>query len=1028
MIPPDTGSSRFEARASEAETPSNESSCDASADTRTVPEEVVRRSLPMTDDDSWSGRKLGRYLVIDTLGRGGMGIVLRAYDPKLGREVALKRLLAKTLSRQMRERMIREARAMAALNHPNVVSLYDFEERDGGVVLAMEFVDGQTLASWLATPRSSREVLSTYCAAGRGLWAAHRAGLLHRDFKPANVLISREGEVKVTDFGLARLDSASESPSGLEFSTVGDDPAMSSGGPLALTDPNVVMGTPPFMAPEQHRGGELSPAADQYAFCVALWLGLTGSLPFRVDAKEGMPRLLKLKLDGPPAWPSTGARVPRRVIGAIRRGLAVHSEDRWPHLEALLGALESGARAGGRRIMLAVGAASVLGGALAGGARWAAERAALCSGGEGYLKSVWDEEHRSKVKASMLATHEPYAAGSWERVDAAFDEFARRWVQMHVETCEATRVRAEQTPELMDLRMGCLHRARHAFGSAVELLADADSKAVRNANHLTDALPDLSTCADVESLQAEASLSPAGEDEPRIDDGYRRLEQAKVLRRAGRYDEAEQVLEDTCEALEGVEHLPIEVKLTVEMGRVQEYSGSFEKAGETYAEAIKLASARPGLLHEELFRAVNGSMRVEGGEAHDFEVVDIYRPLAEGLVRERPKLEGALHDTLGDIAGKRGDPAKAERHYRRAVALRERTLGGAHTSTLASMNGLAAVLELRGEYEKALPLYERTLELYIERLGPKHPDVAKARNNLAGLFHALGDFERAETAYRGALELWQEVFGDEHPDLASIKNNLAIVVGDRGRYDEAIELFGEALEHWTTRLGPEHPRVATCLSNLATVLSDKGLLLEAEETHRRALEIREKALGSEHPDVAASRNNVGAMLHVRGDLDGARREYERALSVVREVFGPEHRTTLQYVENLAMVAAEQGSWEAAEEQFRQVLEGRERALGPNHPEVATSLTNLSQLLLEMKGREEEVSELLSRALDIQTAQAIPLEERADTRFALARALWRCGERRRAREVALEALREYETAGTNASEGPQAAVTQWLERH
>ena len=186
--------------------------------------------------------------------------------------------------------MLREAQAMAQLSHPNVAEVYDVELVGGiGLVLAMELVDGGTLKGWLGeADRPWNIVLEAFMAAGRGLAAAHRAGLLHRDFKPANVLVSEDGRFKVTDFGLAMpvesTDGLSSHPSG-RVRTLGE------------TEAGAVMGTPRYMAPEQHTGEPLDTRADQYAFCVALWEGLTGTPPFRTP---------HAKLDGPPPWPRTG--------------------------------------------------------------------------------------------------------------------------------------------------------------------------------------------------------------------------------------------------------------------------------------------------------------------------------------------------------------------------------------------------------------------------------------------------------------------------------------------------------------------------------------------------------------------------------------------------------------------------------------------------------------------------------------------------------------------------------------------------
>jgi serine/threonine protein kinase len=243
------------------------------------PQTVSLDSSPELPTQS-AGTSLGRYVVLGELGRGGMGVVLRAYDPKLQREVALKCLKPGVLSSDQGERLIREAQAMAKLSHPNVVAIYDVELESERVTLTMEYVEGQTLRKWLADhARSPTEILTCFIEAGRGLTAAHEAGLLHRDFKPANVLVSRSGTVKVTDFGLARLDEAHQNISADPEAVAGSledaiGPSRDSGSSRVLTQAGDVMGTPAYMAPEQHVGGSMTPAVDQYAFCVSLWQAL----------------------------------------------------------------------------------------------------------------------------------------------------------------------------------------------------------------------------------------------------------------------------------------------------------------------------------------------------------------------------------------------------------------------------------------------------------------------------------------------------------------------------------------------------------------------------------------------------------------------------------------------------------------------------------------------------------------------------------------------------------------------------------
>jgi hypothetical protein len=300
------------------------------------------------------GRRVGRYELLAEIGRGGMGRVYCAQDVVLDRRVALKTLLRRDVSAIAEARIVREAQAMAQLAHPCVVPVYDVERTDDGLWIAMEYVPGCTLHRWLKQRRSTAEILAVFRDAGRGLEAAHAAGLVHRDFKPTNVLVGEDGRARVMDFGLARGDVAAET----------DPPGASSGSasPLVrdLTEQGTVLGTPSYMAPEQHRGLRADARADQYAFCTALFEALHGAHPFAAADRDAV-QLVVAKHSS--RFVAVGAaEVPPRIAAAIRRGLAPDPDARWPTMNDLLAELEPATRGRLRRWGLAA-AALVLAGA-----------------------------------------------------------------------------------------------------------------------------------------------------------------------------------------------------------------------------------------------------------------------------------------------------------------------------------------------------------------------------------------------------------------------------------------------------------------------------------------------------------------------------------------------------------------------------------------------------------------------------------------------------------------------------------------
>ena len=280
--------------------------------------------------------QIGRYRVVGQLGRGGMGVVYRAHDPDLRRELAIKLLRAdrRVDSETSRARLVREAQAMAQISHPNVVAVYDVGTWSDEVFVAMELLTGGTLRHW-CRDRSPSEILGAYLAAGRGLAAAHAAALVHRDFKPDNVLVGSDGRVCVTDFGLA---SAHDAPLTDVEAGVPD---------VGLTVTGAVMGTPGYMAPEIYSGATCDARGDQFAFCVSVWEALHGERPFRVTAT--------IEADVPP---TTARDLPTAIDRALRRGLSANPADRWPSMTALLAALDAPGKSRSWRRLAVAGAAA----------------------------------------------------------------------------------------------------------------------------------------------------------------------------------------------------------------------------------------------------------------------------------------------------------------------------------------------------------------------------------------------------------------------------------------------------------------------------------------------------------------------------------------------------------------------------------------------------------------------------------------------------------------------------------------------
>jgi hypothetical protein len=446
---------------------------------------AMPRAPDAAPDALFEGTRVGRYVLRDRLGAGAMGVVFTAHDPELEREIAIKLLrgdLADDAPRlPLTARMLHEAQAMARLAHPNVVAVHDVGWFGDHIFIAMELVQGETLAQWLAGARRSlADVLAMFIAAGNGLAAAHAAGLVHRDFKPENVLVGRDGRVRVTDFGLA-------------------DRTASPGAPDATMEPRdrpgQLAGTPFYMAPEQLAGEPVDARTDQFGFCVAIYAALTGKHPLRRDgaSRDRPPR------DRLPAW----------LWRALRRGLAADRAQRYPAMDDLLVRLARGSRRQ-RRIAVAGLAAAVaacmalaavrLGARDPGAGDAAAPAGPRCEGAERLLAGVWDPARARAVEGVFRASGRPAAAADFAAASLLLDQYANRWIAMRTEECERARRDGGTADAVGGKRIDCLDARRGELGLLTDRLAVADDRMIDGAVVAVRALGSLGVCADSDAL------------------------------------------------------------------------------------------------------------------------------------------------------------------------------------------------------------------------------------------------------------------------------------------------------------------------------------------------------------------------------------------------------------------------------------------------------------------------------------------------------------------------------------------------
>lgn len=810
-----------------------------------MPEPIASPIDPMTatlEDPSIRGQPrvaagtaVGRYLILSELGRGGMGVVYAAYDPELDRRIALKlvREASDSASGEGSRRLLREAQAMARLSHPNVIVVHDVGVYEGKVFLAMEFIDGGTLGAHLRThPRPWREVLDDFCRAGEGLLAAHEAGLVHRDFKPDNVLVGRNGRVCVTDFGIAQARTeATPVP--------GDTPRQSpAGSAVDLTRPGAFAGTPAFMAPEQFSRLPIDARTDQFAFCVATWTALFGTRPFQGDnVTEIAMAVTAGEMREPP--PSD---VPQRVRRALERGLQVSPDDRWPSMRLLLDELARDTRRARGRVFVAGGVVV----ALAAGTWTLTAREPKCVRGAARMAEVWDDTTRDAVGAALVSGSAVLGEDARRGVEARLDTYSADWVTMHDDACAATHIEGVQSEPLLDMRMACLDRALAETAAVIDVLATADAAVTERAVRAVGELPALSRCADVEALR-RGIAAPT--------DPYTASEVARVrsdlvemlaLERTGRYAAAREAIDPLLTRARALDYPPLVAEVQLRAAMLDELAGDFA-ASETRAREAYFAALRHR--HDEVAAAASTLLvfvvgyrlaRPEAGNdwaEHAEAAVARWAPGGREEARLRKNVGNALHRQrrLDDAA-----LACQQAHDLLVGAF------GPDDDELPTIHACLGAVSLdQARFVESREHFTQGMSLLARQLGPAHPSIAQMQNGLGNVAYTEGDLVSSAAHYNAALSTWERVHG-EHPAMTLVLNNLGNVADDSGDVALAQRQYARAVEVGLRTLGGDHPDVATPLVNLALLLERQGDDRGARDRYQQALAIREKRFGVGH--------------------------------------------------------------------------------------------------------------------------------------------------------------------------------------
>jgi tetratricopeptide (TPR) repeat protein len=808
---------------------------------------------------------IGRFAVVDRIGQGGMGVVYSAYDDELDRRVAIKLVKPERVDGRGRLRMRREAQAMARLSHPNVVHVYEVGEHDGELFVAMEYVDGQDLEGHpKAVAPGWRSVLQLYLQAAAGLQAAHDVGLVHRDFKPSNVLVSKDGIAKVADFGLARVEPVDGSTT--------NEPRLDSDG--SVTHTGATVGTPRYMAPEQFLGAPVDARTDQFAFCVSLYEGLYGAPPF-----AGTHRLLiadavtRGDVQVPP-----GNGVPSWIWPVIRKGLSVDRDDRHPDMSTVIRKLRADPRRTWRRgVYLAVGLAGAAAVGLAVG-RGSTTSPDPCADRAGLLASTWNASRRGEVEASFAATGLPYAGAAFEAAARDIDQYVQGWTEASRYACDAALVRRVWSSPLFDQANACLEQRRQRLAAVVDVLSVADAGVAARGSQIVASVPPLEECTMVDRL-----LDPLPSPEPAVAEAVaeqrEHLADAYALAGAAKFERAERlglrshrVAEETGDPVLRMEAAYF---LALTVAAQMRHGEDYEWAKRAYLAAVSVGNR--GWITKTAVERFGAAVRSQSLDDARVVADETLAQAGRDVDLDPSQLAWAwtyrarMHMQAGDLDAAWDDIEVAwslvQTHH--LDAQRSRNIGLTR-ATIASQ---------RGQWRVALAHCDAAVTDAESRFGPDHPAVAEALAERGFTSLRMGRAEAAVVDLERAVSWFDSSLGGDSEALPTALNNLAGAYTETGQAEHAVQALQRVHALRLAQLGPDHVLTAHPLNNLGNALIDLGRYDEARDAYARAESILSRAQGADHPDVSYPVFGLGDVALRQGHAAEAATHFARATAL-----------------------------------------------------------------------------------------------------------------------------------------------------
>jgi tetratricopeptide (TPR) repeat protein/predicted Ser/Thr protein kinase len=788
------------------------------------------------------GTLVGRYEIQRVVGLGAMGVVYAAHDTQLRRDVAVK--LVRAHSDQ--ERLLREAHALARLRHPNVITVHDVGTAGDRVFIVMELVQGTTLTERLRGTRRIADIVPLFVQAARGLHAAHAAGLVHRDFKPDNVLVGDDGRVSVTDFGLARDSEVGELA---EATAVAQEVPADAGRATTITRSGAIVGTPAYMAPEQHLGKTSDARSDQFAFCVALFEALYGKRPFEGrDLRE----LAASVTRGDVVRVTPERRVPRRLARLVMRGLATAPENRHPSLAALADQLEARrpvaivAAGAGVAAVAAIGLYAARGG----------HHEPPCADSASLVDDVWGVMDRGTLVARFSSLR-PLEATMIDSSARVVDDWSASWRLARRAACTVDGAQRAA-------RLGCLDHSLAELRAQLAVWRSGDGEVVDRMLAAATALPRPEGC----DTHTAAAIDPGvGEQIARLD----------ALDRAGQATHATASVTSLLAAAEPRGPASFGAAL-VAAARIEHASGDLA-AARTH---LQRAAHEAGLAADDatLFDAVLTEAAVVSDQGRPLDSLGMIGAADALAVRARLDREEAIARQRGRALNAAGKSTEAIPELERALAAASARADrdpSARADLAAALGALASAHIGLYHYDKAYELLSRTRDIEQAIYGEHHPELANTLHDLATTEARLGKYDDALKHLERAKEIFVATYGARHVKPALTDVSIGNLFMQQNYDEDAREQFKLALATLTAVLPADHPLLGNVEEGLGVVEGKLDHCKDAIPHHERAITILEHS-GVVGTEVANIQVNLGTCLSEVGRYDEARTAVEKGLA------------------------------------------------------------------------------------------------------------------------------------------------------